>query len=137
MAIPGAAAASTFTQAAQAVAVLVQADGFGGGFARVQQAAFFDGQEEDEPVNQAQQLLEVIGGREFAACQTLAQRVVGAGGQEALTQGLERFFHANAQLFAGAGALFQTGGVPGFQRAFPWRLAGVAEAAGVDQQPQE
>ena len=135
--IKGAPLAGTLAQAAQAVAIGIERDGIGIGIGRVQQAALLDGEQEDQPVDQPQQLLEIGIAIQRAAGQGIAQRLVGGFGQETLAQRQQCFFHALTELVAGAGALFLAGLAPALQRTLRCQRIRVAETAGVDQQPQQ
>lgn len=79
--IVGAVAHGALAQAAQAVAAFVECLGGRVAARRVQQIAFFHGEQEDQPVNQAQQFLKVAGPRECAGRERGAQGIVGGFGE--------------------------------------------------------
>ncbi|HEY0201405.1 MAG TPA: hypothetical protein VGC24_06910, partial [Burkholderiaceae bacterium] len=105
MLVKGAALAGTFAQAAQAVAVSIELHCVGVGVGRMQQTTLFDGEQEDQPVDQTQQLLKIDVAVEPAAGQRITQGLIGGLGQETLAQCNQRFFHALAKLLTGTGAL--------------------------------
>ena len=98
----------------------------------MQHTALFDGEDEDEAVDEAQQLLEVGVLAQVPIVQGSAQRVVGGVLQEAFAEGEQGLFHAVAQAVAHAGAL----GLASFAPALPnARAARLRRAAGVQQAP--
>src|SRR5690606_38577417 len=109
MAVEGTAPAGTLTQAAQAIAVDVELDRIRSGIGWVQQASFLDGEQKDQAVDQSQELLEVGVTIQRPPGQRIAQGLVAGFCQKTLAQCLQGFFHALAELVAGASTLLLAG----------------------------
>jgi hypothetical protein len=134
MRVPGGAADGVVAQRGQRIALGIEKPHRRAGIRRVQQVAVLGRQQEDQAIHQPQELAEEVGQRALLRLDAVAQ--VGVGGQEAGAEDRQRCLHTVAQAFAGGGALLATGLAPVFQRAVGGWRAGLAEAAGVDQQPE-
>src|SRR5690606_23081674 len=135
----GTAFEAQLAQAGQGMAFGIGAAGglcFGAIVLRMQQAALFHGEDEDEPVDQAQQLLEKGVLAECAVMQGGAQGVVVGVLQEALTEGQQRLLDAIAQAIAYAGAFLLAFAAPSFPDAGCATLIVVAgRTTGMQQAP--
>ena len=136
MLVPGGAAHAALAQAGDAVALGVDAARRGRGGVGMQEVAVLGGEQEDQAVDEAEQLLEVGLRGELAAGQRLAERGVGRVLDEALAELLERRLDAQAELLAGGRALDPAALSPALERAVGDRGARGAEAALVDQEPK-
>src|SRR5690606_31475756 len=103
---------------------------------RMQHPTLFHGEQENEAVGQAHELLEIGFLGESTARQRRAQRLVVGMGKEALTEGGEGFFHTVPKLIAGSGAFLATGFAPCLEGARRDGLTGTAEASLVNQEPE-
>jgi len=100
----------------------------------VQEVAFLDGDEEDPPVDEAEELLEVGVAGEFAGIEAAAQRVIGGMFEEAASEDEEGLGDADAHPLADAGALFVAGPAPGVPEASAV-VIGFEDAGGVEDPP--
>jgi hypothetical protein len=128
--------ARRLTQQLQAVALAIALTGHRVATRRVEQVAGLGTQQEEQPIDQAQELLVVGVGVQLAVDEALAQGVVLGVGQEAIAQGLERLSDTEAQLVEQALALLLGLLAPLLQPAggLALQLARL-EAAGMEQQP--
>jgi hypothetical protein len=115
VAVEAGAAEGTIAQAAEGVALGV---GFAGRAARgavvgqMEEAALLDGEEKEQTVDEAEELLEVCGGGEFAGLEAGAEGVVVLGGEEAGAESKEGLGDAGAEALADAFALILAEGEP-------------------------
>ena len=123
--VPGGAAHAALAQAGDAIALGIDAARGRGGGRRMQQVAILGGEQEDQAVDQAEQLLEIGAGRGRRG-QRLAERQVGRVLDEALAELLERRLDAQAQLLACGGALGPAALAPALERAVGERGLGGA-----------
>ena len=98
MAIVGAPANRASAKAAESVAIGIELAGRVGYVTRVQQVPFLDRQQKDEPIDQSQELPEVAIGREIASVQRRTKLLIRGVRKKTLSQNLERFLKAGAQL---------------------------------------
>ena len=134
--VVGAPADGPIAETPKAVAIGIEAAGRLGGVLRVQQVPFFDGEQEDEPVDQSQKLPEVPVLREAPGMQCSPELRVPGMGKEPLPQDIERLLEARAQPFPRPSPLFPPGLPPRLERACPVRVAGAAEARLVREKPE-
>ena len=99
-----------------------------------EQFTVFGGEQEQEAIDDAEELAEVVLLGERACRELVAQRGVGRMREETGTEGGDGFFHAVAQLVEGASAA-----LPGFLRPFfqPAEFSAFAFNAGLVQQEPE
>ncbi len=102
----------------------------------MRQVAVLGRQQEDQPIDEAQQLAEILGQRQRAAREALAQCAVVGVGEEAAAKAEQRRLDPIAQALAGGHALLAARLAPTFEGAIGRRRAGHAETAGVEQEPQ-
>jgi len=102
----------------------------------MEETALLDREQEDEPVDEAQELLEVGGRRKRPALKGRAQRSVVRVAEETLAEGDQRFLEAPSQVLAGARPLLAPGFAPGLERAIRRWPIGAAETRLVSQQPE-
>src|SRR3989442_8738192 len=94
----------------------------------MKQTALLDGQQEDDPVNESQELLKVGHLCQRAILQCRSERHVVWVREEALAQGDYRLFDAPPQVLTRARSLFATCDAPRFERSFRRSLARFAES---------
>lgn len=104
-------------QAVQGVVVEVGGPGLLAGGRDQEQVAVLGHEQEEQPVDQAQQLPVVVLAVQGAAGQRLPQLVVGPMGEEPLAQGDDGGLHPGAQAIQGPGALDPRLVVPALQPA--------------------
>jgi hypothetical protein len=102
----------------------------------MEQTALFHREEEDEPVDQPQELVEVVLGLKRAVLEIGTQRLVLRMGEEAVTKRDERFLDAAPQVLASARALFPTRVAPNFEGTLGGRLAFSTEPRLVAEEPK-
>ena len=102
----------------------------------MQQVPLFDGEQEDEPVDQSQKLPEVPVLREAPGVQGSPELLVRRMRKEPLPQDLERLLEALVQPFPRPSPLFPPGLPPRLERACPVRVVGAAKARLVREKPE-
>ena len=136
LAIVGASADGPVAKAAETVSIGIEPAGRAGCILRVQQAPFFDREQEDEPVDKSQELPEVTLLREIPRVQRGTKLLVRGVGKEPLPQDLERLPEAVTQLVPRPSPLLPAGFPPHLQRACLRRVVGTAETRLVGKEPQ-
>src|SRR5712692_5166254 len=112
---------------AQPVTGLVARSGVDVGALGVEEPAFFGGEEEDEPVDKAEELLEVSLLRETTTVERGAEGLVLGMCEESLAERQQRVLNAPAQVLARPSAFLAAGGAPGLQRTVRQGTAGGTE----------
>ena len=123
-------------QPLQAVALRVEMSRGLGRRVGMEQSALLHREQEDEPVDKAQELLEVRRLRQRAVLQRGAKRAVVGMREKPLAECDQRILNAFPQVLARARPLLAAGGAPDVERAFGGRLAGFAESRFVREQPE-
>ena len=130
--VPSGSAHEALAQAGDAVALGVDPARRGRGGVGMQEVAVLGGEQEDQAVDEAEQLLEVGLRGEVAGGQCLAERGVGRVLDEALAEFLEGRLDAQSELFARGCALGPAALAPALERAVGDRGTYGAEAALLD-----
>ena len=137
MAIPGGAPHCAIAQAANRVAFCVKFTRCRRRSRLMQQVSVLRRKEEYQPIDEAQKLPKEIRQRQRPVVQTLAQGSVRWVRQEAVAESTQRSFDAIPESVACRHALALAGITPALQGAIRWWSAGCAEAADVNEEPQD
>src|ERR1019366_7609348 len=89
----------------------------------MKKTALFDGQQKDQAVDQAQELVEVVLDGQRPALQICQQSAIGGVSQEALAECHQRLLDPLAQIRPCSGALFAPSLTPSFERTISDGLA--------------
>ena len=122
-------------QVGEAVAFGVEPARLRGGLLRVEQVPVLGHHQEDEPVDEAQKLVEPFGEVDLAGSQL--RREIGVGFEETGAQRLQRRLDLFGEPVARGLALARAGVAPAFERAVGHGRARDAEAAAMDQEPEQ
>src|SRR5262245_40398823 len=136
MAIPRGAAHRAVAQGRKRITLRVKLARGGADAWRMQKVTVFGRKQENQPIDEAQQLAEVVGEQQFAAVEPFAERAVVGMLEETVAETEQCGFDAVSQAIAGGDSFLLTGLAPPLQRTIRRQRARVSEPACVKKQPE-
>src|SRR5262249_9388250 len=136
MAIPSGAAHRTFAQGGKRIPLRIKLSRSGAHAWRMQKITVLGRKKKYQPIDETQQLAEVIGERQRAAVEPFQESTVVGMREEPIAEAEQCGFDAVPQTIAGGDAFVLSGVAPPFQDTIRRQRVRVSEPACVNQQPE-